>query len=94
MKDMEELDPVKLTSDLPDAGLHKGDIGTILVVFHKPNLAYEIEFADAWGRTTAQLALLPDQIEKASETDLARYDEQKSAEREDRLTLGVSPIRR
>ncbi len=42
---MKELTSVKLTEDLPESGLAKGMIGTILEVFLKPELAYEVEFA-------------------------------------------------
>jgi hypothetical protein len=39
-----------------------GDIGTIVLVFERPNLAYEVEFVDKDGRTRAQLPLLPEQV--------------------------------
>ena len=63
MRRLAELEGVRLVVDLPEFGLRKGDIGTVVFVFEKPNLAYEVEFVDHRGRTRAQLPLLPDQIE-------------------------------
>jgi hypothetical protein len=58
---------VRLRHDLPGEGLHEGDLGAIIHVFHEPRLAYEVEFVDETGRPRAQVTLLPDQIETASE---------------------------
>jgi hypothetical protein len=57
-----ELDVVVLAEDLPEEGLTKGTIGTIVVVFENPTLAYLVEFCDEEGRTIALPALLPDQV--------------------------------
>ncbi len=48
-----ELDVVILAEDLPDEGLTKGMIGTIVMVFETPTLAYLVEFCDEEGRTIA-----------------------------------------
>jgi hypothetical protein len=58
-------DAVRLAVDLPEEGLVAGAIGTVLDVFTDPALAYEVEFADSDGRTLAELALLPSQLEPA-----------------------------
>jgi Domain of unknown function (DUF4926) len=55
-------DVVELSVELPEEGLTEGCVGTIVHVFEKPNLAYEVEFADDRGRTVAQLPLTPDQL--------------------------------
>ena len=55
--------PVRLKVDLPEEGLSAGDIGTVGHVFTKPWTAHEVEFSDEQGRTTAQVALLPAQVE-------------------------------
>jgi hypothetical protein len=60
--DLEELDVVALTSDLPQEGLGAGAIGTVVHVFHQPNTAYEVEFVDDDGKTIAMATLTPDQI--------------------------------
>lgn len=57
-----ELEVVVLAEDLPGEGLTKGMIGTIVVVFENPTLAYLVEFCDSEGRTIALPALLPSQV--------------------------------
>lgn len=59
---MELYDVVELIVDLPDEGLATGSVGTVVHVFHEPNLAYEVEFADDEGRTVAMVPLTPDQV--------------------------------
>ena len=62
MTGLKELDGVSLTQDLPEFGIKKGMLGTIVHIYTRPELAYEVEFCDANGRTVEQLALTPDQI--------------------------------
>jgi len=61
---MHENDVIRLVRDLPEHGLTAGTVGTIVHVFNRPRLAYEVEFCDDGGHTTAQLALAPDAIER------------------------------
>ena len=56
------LEVVRLTADIPAEGLRRGDVGTIVEVLEVPELAYEVEFADAQGRTTVVTTLRPDQV--------------------------------
>ncbi len=63
MSKIKEHDPVILTRDLPDEGIRKGTVGTVIHVFTVPRLACEVEFCDNNGRTFAQLLLTPDQVE-------------------------------
>lgn len=60
--DRAELDVVVLTEDLPNEGLTKGMVGTIIMIFQTPTLAYLVEFCDDEGRTIAMPALLPAQV--------------------------------
>lgn len=53
---IKELDVVALLTNVPEAHLSKGAIGTVIHVYNK-NI-YEIEFADLKGETYA-LATLP-----------------------------------
>jgi hypothetical protein len=57
MKDqeMKVLDVVALTQDHPEAGLQRGQVGTIVEILTTG--VYEVEFADIEGRTYAMLAL-------------------------------------
>ena len=54
------LDVVALTEDLPQRGLHRGQVGTV-VELHLPD-AFEVEFSDDNGRTYALLALRANQL--------------------------------
>ena len=47
---------VVLNSDMPDAGLHAGDVGAIVHV-HGQGKAYEVEFVDGDGTTVALMTL-------------------------------------
>jgi len=49
------LDVVALTEDLPDRGLRRGQVGTVVEVL-APDV-FEVEFSDNQGRTYAQLPL-------------------------------------
>lgn len=54
------LDVVALTQDLPQRGLQRGQVGTVVEVL-SPD-AFEVEFCDNEGRTYASLALRADQV--------------------------------
>jgi hypothetical protein len=54
------LDVVALTSDLPDRGLLRGEVGTVVEVL-SPG-AFEVEFSDDEGHAYSQLALLAGQL--------------------------------
>ena len=56
---MEILDVVALTEDLPDHGLYRGQVGTVVEIL--PPDAFEVEFSDEDGRTYASIALKPTQ---------------------------------
>lgn len=58
-----EFEVVVLVVDIPDEGLTKGQIGTIVDIYTSPSLAYEVEFCDKQGRTVALLALEPEQLD-------------------------------
>ena len=62
------LDTVVLTRDVPDAGLRRGDLGAIVVVYG-PN-AFEVEFVAASGRTQALVTLTADDIRHVGDQDL------------------------
>jgi hypothetical protein len=54
------LDVVALTADLPDKGLLRGQVGTVVESL-APGV-FEVEFSDGQGRTYAQLALRDSQL--------------------------------
>ncbi|SNY34508.1 DUF4926 domain-containing protein [Paractinoplanes atraurantiacus] len=63
---MELYDTVRLLVDLPEEQLKAGAVGAVVHVFDRPRLAYEVEFTDGDGRTVAQVALTPDQVQLIS----------------------------
>ncbi len=57
---IQTLDVVALLGDLPDHGLVRGQVGTI--VERLDDETFEIEFSDDDGRTCAMLALREEQL--------------------------------
>lgn len=54
------LDVVALTEELPERGLHGGQVGTVVEMLAPA--VYEVEFSDDDGQTFATLALRADQL--------------------------------
>ena len=54
------LDVVALTDDLPERGLYRGQVGTVVETL-APNI-FEVEFSDDEGRAYASLALNANQL--------------------------------
>jgi hypothetical protein len=54
-----QFDVIALLEDLPQHGLVRGQVGTVVEAFDG---AYEVEFSDNVGRTYAELSLTPDQL--------------------------------
>jgi len=59
-KQIELLDTVALLEDLPERGLDRGEVGTVVELL-APEV-FEIEFSDDEGQTYAQFALKQNQI--------------------------------
>ena len=57
---------VRLTEDLPEQNLRRGAVGVVVAIFDTPTRAYEVEFADAQGRTIVELALREEQLEQVA----------------------------
>lgn len=55
-----ELDTVAVTVDLPEPGLARGQVGTVLHI-HAPGV-YEVEFVDKAGHTYAVATLPAEQL--------------------------------
>ncbi len=58
---IKKLDAVVLTSDLPEYGLRVGDVGTV-VLTHRNNAGFEVEFIALDGETVAVASLFPSQV--------------------------------
>lgn len=54
------LEVVALLEDIPAHGLVRGQVATVVELL--PGNAIEVEFADETGRTSAQIALRPEQV--------------------------------
>ena len=68
---IQPLDVVALTVDLPDKGLLRGQVGTVVETLASG--VFEIEFSDDNGQTYAQLAL------KSSQLLVLHYQPQQAA---------------
>jgi hypothetical protein len=58
--DIQLLDVVALTADIPEHGLQRGQVGTVVEVLAPER--YDVEFCDDEGRTYALTALGADQL--------------------------------
>ncbi len=70
MKTLKILDLVVAAVNIPDHKILAGDLGTIVEIYAKPALAYEVEFVNADGSTRALLTLAPDQIRQIAPMDV------------------------
>lgn len=61
IREIQLLDVVALTVDLPQDNLWRGQVGTVVEVL-AGGQALEVEFSDRDGRTYESLGLLPEQI--------------------------------
>jgi hypothetical protein len=66
---IEALDPVVLTTDLPEYRLQAGDVGTVSLV-HRHG-GYEVKFAALDGETVAEVTLSPDQVRPVGHREIA-----------------------
>lgn len=67
---IKELDSVVLTTDLPEHGLTKGDIGTVVLV-HEGGRGCTVEFMTLAGHTLAVVTLLASQIRTVAKDEIA-----------------------
>jgi uncharacterized protein DUF4926 len=61
-----ELDElVELKQDIPDMGLHRGDVGLVCSTWFSPTTAYEVEFQPEQSAPGIRAWLVSSQIQKA-----------------------------
>jgi hypothetical protein len=58
----------------PDLGLPRGAVGTVVDVYTKPRLGYEVEFLDDQHRTIAVESLPADAVESLEPGEVAPPD--------------------
>ncbi len=64
-----ELDSVVLACDLPEHGLKRGDVGTVVLVH--PGAGYEVEFMTLDGETLAVVSLHEGQLRPIGRREIA-----------------------
>jgi hypothetical protein len=69
MNTINELDAVALTCDLPEHGLVRGDVGTVVLV-HSNGAAFEVEFVGYDGHTVALRTLERSQVRPLQTRDI------------------------
>ena len=67
---IQELESIVLITDLPEYGLERGDIGTVVLV-HRYDAGYEVEFVTLDGETVTVVSLLPSQIRPIGHREIA-----------------------
>jgi len=67
---IQELDSVVLATDLPEYGLERGDIGTVMLT-HRDGEGYEVEFMTLDGETLAVVSLLAAQVRPIGRREVA-----------------------
>ncbi|HEX4590389.1 MAG TPA: DUF4926 domain-containing protein [Gemmataceae bacterium] len=67
---IKELDTIVLTEDLPNHGLVRGDLGTVVLVH--PAGGYEVEFMTLDGETLAVVTLEPHQVRPVARREFAQ----------------------
>ncbi len=66
---LKELDTIVLVVDLPEYGLSRGDLGT--VVLTHGDCGYEVEFMALDGETLAVVSLFSDQVRPIGHREIA-----------------------
>ncbi|MEW5946706.1 MAG: DUF4926 domain-containing protein [bacterium] len=67
---MKELELAALKDNLPEYGLVKGDIGTVVLV-HRGGEGYEVEFATLTGKVVAVVTLRASQVRPVRQREIA-----------------------
>jgi hypothetical protein len=67
---MKDLDSVILTSDVPEYGLKRGDLGTVVFVHHGDK-GYEVEFVALDGESVAVVSLFASQVRPIGRREIA-----------------------
>ena len=66
---IKELDSIVLNADLPEHGLHRGDIGTVVLLHN--DRGYEVEFVALDGETLAVVTLTSDEVRPIGRREIA-----------------------
>ena len=69
-----ELDDIVLNCDLPQHGLCRGDVGTVVLV-HDAGKGFEVEFTTFEGETVAVVTLRRNQVRPTKAAEIAHVRE-------------------
>ena len=64
MTDIKADERVRLTKDLPELGLHRGDTGVVCSTWFEPSTAFEVEFQPRAHSGSIRALLVRNQIKK------------------------------
>jgi hypothetical protein len=67
---IKELDTIVLTADLPEHGLKRGDLGTVVLLHDHEG--YEVEFLTLDGETLAVVSLRSEQVRPVRKREIAQ----------------------
>ena len=56
-------DFVRLTQDIPELSLNRGDVGVVRSTWFAPSVAYEVEFHKIGNDYQSRALLMPEQVE-------------------------------
>ncbi|MCI0478144.1 MAG: DUF4926 domain-containing protein [Anaerolineales bacterium] len=70
MDNLTLLDTIIATDNFPQNQVLAGDLGTIVEIYTRPQLAYEVEFVNPDGTTRALLTLTPNQVRQLDPNDV------------------------
>ena len=71
-------DFVRLTRDIPELSLHRGEVGVVRSTWFAPSTAYEVEFHPIGLSHETRALLLPEQLQ-VEEGSLLKHDDQEKA---------------
>ena len=71
---IQELEDVILESAIPEHGLQRGGIGTVVLV-HQEGQGYDVEFTTLDGETVAVVTLLASQVRPSHKREIAHARE-------------------
>jgi hypothetical protein len=61
-------DQVRLTQDIPELGLHRGEVGLVCSTWFAPSTAFEVEFEHERCCHALRALLMSSQLQKQEET--------------------------
>ena len=73
-------DFVRLTRDIPELSLHRGEVGVIRSTWFAPSTAYEVEFHQLGLSHETRALLLPEQLQLEEGSLMAKTEDDASSD--------------